>query len=152
MAPIAGEDIAESSTPLPNLLLLNNEGILSSWWFVYNEPCGGLGGIITSQWLIRSRDQAYVGRSGGRYNKDILQMRFVVSETREELVGRGALEAKWHTQFRQFLDQERRILPSGDDIVRGRWCLAHIILHSIRCVDHQEDVILKPGDRGHCTG
>ncbi|GKZ38448.1 hypothetical protein AbraIFM66950_010671 [Aspergillus brasiliensis] len=37
VAPIAGEDIAESSTPLPNLLLLNNEGILSSWWFVYNE-------------------------------------------------------------------------------------------------------------------
>ncbi|EHA19629.1 hypothetical protein ASPNIDRAFT_199297, partial [Aspergillus niger ATCC 1015] len=37
VAPIAGEDIAESSTPLPNLLLLNNEGILCSWWFVYND-------------------------------------------------------------------------------------------------------------------
>ncbi|KAK1143313.1 hypothetical protein N8T08_006840 [Aspergillus melleus] len=37
VAPIAGEDIAESSTPLPNLLLLNNEGILASWWFIYSE-------------------------------------------------------------------------------------------------------------------
>ncbi|RAK97402.1 FG-nucleoporin NUP159 [Aspergillus ibericus CBS 121593] len=37
VAPIAGEDITESSTPLPNLLLLNHEGILSSWWFIYAE-------------------------------------------------------------------------------------------------------------------
>lgn len=37
VAPIQGEDIAESSTPLPNLFLLNNEGILASWWFVYSE-------------------------------------------------------------------------------------------------------------------
>lgn len=35
--PVAGEEIQESSTPLPNLLLLNNDGILSSWWFIYNE-------------------------------------------------------------------------------------------------------------------
>ncbi|KAJ5081615.1 hypothetical protein NUU61_009879 [Penicillium alfredii] len=37
LAPIPGEDISESATPLPNLLLLNNDGILSSWWFIYNE-------------------------------------------------------------------------------------------------------------------
>lgn len=37
IAPITGEDIAESSTPLPNLFLLNNEGILASWWFIYSE-------------------------------------------------------------------------------------------------------------------
>ncbi|KAJ5093841.1 hypothetical protein N7456_009702 [Penicillium angulare] len=37
IAPIAGEDISESSTPLPGLLLLNNDGILSSWWFVYSD-------------------------------------------------------------------------------------------------------------------
>ncbi|PWY70968.1 hypothetical protein BO70DRAFT_432056 [Aspergillus heteromorphus CBS 117.55] len=37
IAPIAGEDIAESSTPVPNLLLLNNEGCLSSWWFIYSD-------------------------------------------------------------------------------------------------------------------
>lgn len=35
--PILGEDIVESSTPLPGLLLLNNQGQLSSWWFVYSE-------------------------------------------------------------------------------------------------------------------
>ena len=37
VSPIAGEDITESSTPLPNLLLLSNDGILSSWWFIYSE-------------------------------------------------------------------------------------------------------------------
>lgn len=37
VSPIQGEDILESSTPLPNILLLNNDGILSSWWFVYSE-------------------------------------------------------------------------------------------------------------------
>ncbi|PYI18453.1 hypothetical protein BO99DRAFT_474286 [Aspergillus violaceofuscus CBS 115571] len=37
VAPIPGEDIAESSTPLPNVLLLNNEGILCSWWFLYSD-------------------------------------------------------------------------------------------------------------------
>lgn len=37
IAPIQGEDIQESSTPLPNLLLLNNDGILSSWWFIYSD-------------------------------------------------------------------------------------------------------------------
>lgn len=37
ISPIPGEDIDESSTPLPNLLLLNHEGILCSWWFIYSE-------------------------------------------------------------------------------------------------------------------
>ncbi|KAJ5669709.1 hypothetical protein N7462_010779 [Penicillium macrosclerotiorum] len=38
IAPIVGDDdIQESSTPLPGLLLLNNDGILSSWWFIYND-------------------------------------------------------------------------------------------------------------------
>lgn len=30
-------EIRQSSTPLPNYLVLNNEGILSSWWIVYND-------------------------------------------------------------------------------------------------------------------
>jgi nucleoporin NUP159 len=30
-------EIRQSSTPLPNYLVLNNEGILSSWWVVYND-------------------------------------------------------------------------------------------------------------------
>ncbi|CEO60586.1 hypothetical protein PMG11_05206 [Penicillium brasilianum] len=37
LSPIPGEDIQETSSPLPALLLLNNEGILSSWWFIYTE-------------------------------------------------------------------------------------------------------------------
>ncbi|KAL4979050.1 hypothetical protein BDW66DRAFT_116890 [Aspergillus desertorum] len=53
ISPIQGEDIAESSTPLPNLLLLNHEGILCSWWFIYNEsirqkiPYDGLASVKT---------------------------------------------------------------------------------------------------------
>lgn len=35
--PIQEEEISESATPLPGLLLLNNEGILASWWFIYTE-------------------------------------------------------------------------------------------------------------------
>ncbi|CAG7935259.1 unnamed protein product [Penicillium nalgiovense] len=48
VAPLPGSDILESSTPLPGVLLLNNDGILSSWWFVYadsirqNIPYSGL--------------------------------------------------------------------------------------------------------------
>ncbi|CAI7618928.1 unnamed protein product [Penicillium discolor] len=48
IAPLPGSDILESSTPLPGVLLLNNDGILSSWWFVYadsirqNIPYSGL--------------------------------------------------------------------------------------------------------------
>lgn len=37
VSPIQGEDILESSTPLPNVLILNNDGILCSWWFIYSE-------------------------------------------------------------------------------------------------------------------
>ncbi|KAJ5899531.1 hypothetical protein N7495_004275 [Penicillium taxi] len=37
IAPIPGADIQESSTPLPGLLLLNNDGVLCSWWFIYSE-------------------------------------------------------------------------------------------------------------------
>jgi nucleoporin NUP159 len=35
--PIAGEDMNESATPLPALVVLNNEGILAGWWIVYLE-------------------------------------------------------------------------------------------------------------------
>jgi nucleoporin NUP159 len=30
-------EIRQSSTPLPNYLVLNNEGVLASWWVVYND-------------------------------------------------------------------------------------------------------------------
>ncbi|GAB7357284.1 hypothetical protein MBLNU459_g8253t1 [Dothideomycetes sp. NU459] len=35
--PIPSDDIDETSTPLPALMLLNNEGVLSTWWIVYND-------------------------------------------------------------------------------------------------------------------
>lgn len=55
ISPIPGEDINESSTPLPNLLLLNHEGILCSWWFIYSDavrqniPYDGLTSIKPQQ-------------------------------------------------------------------------------------------------------
>jgi nucleoporin NUP159 len=36
-APIKGDEIDESPSPLPALMLLNNEGVLASWWLVYSE-------------------------------------------------------------------------------------------------------------------
>ncbi|KAJ9299867.1 hypothetical protein DTO271G3_2751 [Paecilomyces variotii] len=54
-SPIAGEDIPESETPLPNILVLNNDGILLSWWFVYSEsvrqkiPYHGLATVAPAQ-------------------------------------------------------------------------------------------------------
>ncbi|KAI5196358.1 hypothetical protein E4T39_07820 [Aureobasidium subglaciale] len=38
MQPIPGDDqIRESQGPMPALMILNNEGILCTWWFVYND-------------------------------------------------------------------------------------------------------------------
>ncbi|PGH06437.1 hypothetical protein AJ79_06527 [Helicocarpus griseus UAMH5409] len=37
VSPIPGEDIKDSGTPLPAILVLNDDGVLSSWWFVYSE-------------------------------------------------------------------------------------------------------------------
>jgi len=31
------EEINESPTPLPALMVLNNEGVLASWWFIYSD-------------------------------------------------------------------------------------------------------------------
>ncbi|KAL9032193.1 MAG: hypothetical protein Q9214_008077, partial [Letrouitia sp. 1 TL-2023] len=33
--PLPGEEIDESSGPLPAIMILNNEGVLASWWIVY---------------------------------------------------------------------------------------------------------------------
>lgn len=35
--PIPSEEIEQSNTPLPALMVLNHDGVLSTWWFVYNE-------------------------------------------------------------------------------------------------------------------
>ncbi|KAI9877434.1 MAG: hypothetical protein M1830_003919 [Pleopsidium flavum] len=53
--PLPGEEIDMSPTPLPALMVLNNEGILASWWIVYSEsvrqgtPYPGLAAIAGSQ-------------------------------------------------------------------------------------------------------
>lgn len=35
--PIPSDEIDESSTPLPALMVLNNDGVLASWWVVYSD-------------------------------------------------------------------------------------------------------------------
>ena len=35
--PIPGDEMEESITPLPALMVLNHEGLLSAWWVVYND-------------------------------------------------------------------------------------------------------------------
>ena len=35
--PLPGEEMDASSTPLPALMILNNEGVLSAWWIVYAD-------------------------------------------------------------------------------------------------------------------
>ncbi|POS85959.1 hypothetical protein EPUL_003137 [Erysiphe pulchra] len=35
--PISGDEISETSSPVPGLTLLNNEGVLASWWIIYPE-------------------------------------------------------------------------------------------------------------------
>ena len=35
--PLPGEETEESSTPLPAIMLLNNDGVLCSWWIVYAD-------------------------------------------------------------------------------------------------------------------
>ncbi|KAL1970096.1 hypothetical protein VTN77DRAFT_6501 [Rasamsonia byssochlamydoides] len=54
-SPILGADIAESAHPLPNVMVLNNAGILVSWWFIYSEsirqkiPYHGLAVVQSAQ-------------------------------------------------------------------------------------------------------
>jgi nucleoporin NUP159 len=35
--PIPSDEMDESSTPIPALMVLNNEGILASWWVIYSD-------------------------------------------------------------------------------------------------------------------
>ena len=35
--PMPAEEIDQSATPLPAVMVLNNDGVLSTWWFVYSE-------------------------------------------------------------------------------------------------------------------
>ncbi|KAE8388104.1 hypothetical protein BDV23DRAFT_117700 [Aspergillus alliaceus] len=69
VSPIVGEDISESSTPLPNILLLNNEGILCSWWFIYSEsirqklPYHGLASVVQQQAQLQPPTKTGFGQS-----------------------------------------------------------------------------------------
>ena len=36
-SPVPNEDIDKSSTPVPALLILNNDGLLAAWWIIYND-------------------------------------------------------------------------------------------------------------------
>ena len=61
IAPLPGSEIMESSTPLPGILLLNNEGVLSSWWFIYAESIRQsvpYSGLISSGQLPQTQPQA----------------------------------------------------------------------------------------------
>jgi nucleoporin NUP159 len=37
MRPIPSDEIDESPTPVPALIVLNNEGVIASWWVIYSE-------------------------------------------------------------------------------------------------------------------
>lgn len=37
LKPIPSEEYDESPTPLPGVMVLNNDGVLSSWWIIYND-------------------------------------------------------------------------------------------------------------------
>ena len=37
LKPIPGDEMEESQTPLPALMVLNDEGVLAAWWVVYSE-------------------------------------------------------------------------------------------------------------------
>ena len=37
LKPIPSDEMDESQTPLPALMVLNNEGVLASWWIVYSD-------------------------------------------------------------------------------------------------------------------
>ncbi|KAI9848016.1 MAG: hypothetical protein M1838_000662 [Thelocarpon superellum] len=37
LRPIVGEEIENSPTPLPAMMMLNNEGVIVAWWVIYSE-------------------------------------------------------------------------------------------------------------------
>jgi len=67
--PLVGEELDESPTPLPALMVLNNEGILSSWWMVYSEsvrqgmPYPGLAIVGSGQPQQQSQPDSPFGRT-----------------------------------------------------------------------------------------
>jgi len=71
--PIPSEEIEQSNTPLPALMVLNHDGILSTWWFVYNESVRqgtaypGLLAVSSGQFSATSTPQA--GQGSGAFGQ-----------------------------------------------------------------------------------
>lgn len=67
--PLVGEEIDESPTPLPALMVLNNEGVLASWWMVYSESVRqgtaypGLAAVASSQPQQQSQQSSPYSRT-----------------------------------------------------------------------------------------
>lgn len=68
--PLPGEEMDETPTPLPALMVLNNEGILASWWIVYSESVrqgtaySGLAAIAGGQQPQASQQPSSVAIAG----------------------------------------------------------------------------------------
>lgn len=66
--PLVGEEIDESPTPLPALMVLNNEGILAAWWMVCSESVRqgtaypGLAAVGSGQPQQQSQQNSPFGR------------------------------------------------------------------------------------------
>ena len=73
--PIPGEDIELSPTPLPAVVVLNHEGILSIWWFVYSDSIRK-GTIATS--LLAAPDSG---------NQNVVQSAFGASTSSQPAFG-----------------------------------------------------------------
>lgn len=62
--PLPGEEMETSSTPLPAVLILNNEGVLSYWWLVYAESIRQ--GTTYSGLVVAKGDQPQAPNLAGR--------------------------------------------------------------------------------------
>ncbi len=62
--PLPGEEMDASSIPLPAVLILNNEGVLSSWWIVYVESIRH--GTTYPGLVVASGDQPQAQSLAGR--------------------------------------------------------------------------------------
>ena len=62
--PLPGEETEESSTPLPAIMILNNDGILSLWWIVYADSIRQ--GTIYPGLVVAGNDQSEAQSTAGQ--------------------------------------------------------------------------------------
>ncbi len=62
--PLPGEEMDKSSTPLPAVLILNNDGVLSSWWLVYADSVRQ--GTTYPGLMVASSDQPQAQNTAGQ--------------------------------------------------------------------------------------